>query len=640
MTRTIPSTWIRPLLWLIGLLLVVAVTSLAWTSKKQNAQAMTLVLLLPDEQARTHPVTQAWLDAAHEEGVPLQPMTDDEFIRQQANRRPMAGVILPDTVHPHASDLLINTLYHYVETGGRLLVGFDAALLKLHHPHYASQASRLSGLVGVRYAMYQELGDDTLNSSAVLVSREGEQRLGIQPGKLDFSDDLPDRWGELTTYAYEALVYDHFRTAVADPTDALLVSERPHVALGADAQKLRTWIRSKEGDTILAVHQHGQGQVMFANLPLGYLKTRTDSYLLHRVVHHFGTDMAQLPSLAATPQGIGGMVLNLHVDSNSAQKPLGALERSGWFDDGPYSIHVTAGPDAHHEGDRLGLNVNHNPWMRAFLRRQHQRGHEVGSHGGWTHNVFGYQANEYNQDRFEPYLAMNHQSVWDATGHEPQVYSAPMGNQPHWATAWLHARGFKAFYTSADTGLGATRSYIQGKPSPYKGLWNFPISNFKRIATVDELEEFGMQEREIRDFIVDLFAHVSEHHLVRLFYFHPATTPQYFKTMRALREQAQLLQQKKTFRWYRMAELSDFMNRRAEVTWQVRDQQGERHLQASSPASLEDITWLVPARSAKNLRITQGQGRIERQEHHWLVSAGAGQSLSVAWTHQSPRDGP
>lgn len=89
-----------------------------------------------------------------------------------------------------------------------------------------------------------------------------------------------------------------------------------------------------------------------------------------------------------------------------------------------------------------------------------------------------------------------------------------------------------------------------------------------------------------------------------------------------------------------MADLSDFMNRRAQVSWQVRDQKDQRQLVASSPDGLDSMTWLIPTRSAKAPRITQGQGRIERQEHHWLVSAGPGNSLGIAWTHTNPGDRP
>ena len=75
------SSWIRPLLWLLGCLAIVSMSSWVWSSKNNQAQPLTLFLLLPNGQAKDHPVTQAWLDAATEEGLLLQPLTDDEFIQ-------------------------------------------------------------------------------------------------------------------------------------------------------------------------------------------------------------------------------------------------------------------------------------------------------------------------------------------------------------------------------------------------------------------------------------------------------------------------------------------------------------------------------------------------------------------------------
>ena len=57
----------------------------------------------------------------------------------------------------------------------------------------------------------------------------------------------------------------------------------------------------------------------------------------------------------SVPDGVGGLVLNWHVDSNAAIKPL--QEMSSWtlMQQGPYSIHITAGPDAGKAGDTEGL---------------------------------------------------------------------------------------------------------------------------------------------------------------------------------------------------------------------------------------------------------------------------------------------
>lgn len=613
--RFTPHVSWRLLIWLVLMSGLVFWSTL--TLQARDRQADTghgIVLLIPDAKALSLPVTRAWLQASHEEGLAVTPMSANDFIRAQANRTHVAGVLLPDSVHRQASDLLVHTLSQYVEDGGALMVSFDAALLNPQNGTYADKASRLSHLVGMRYGLYERLQGDTIAQSPVYAHRAAEKTLRIQPGKLDFGENDDEEWGELTTYAYKHLVYSHYRTEALEPIEPLL--------------------RSQNGEPVVSTHVHGRGTVLFANLPLGYLKTRTDSYLLHRLLAFFASDLVRQPSLSATPQAQGGLVLNLHVDSNAAQAPLAELEKVGWFEDGPYSIHVTAGPDALHAADRLGLNLPNNLWMQAFLKRQHDKGHEIGNHGGWVHNVYGYQANEHNQAQFEPYLDKNHASVSATIGALAKAYSAPMGNQPTWATAWLDKQGFKGYYATSDSGLGPTRSFIHEHPAPASGLWTFPISNFKRIATFDELEEHGMTEAQISEFIRQLLSHVSEQHLARLFYFHPAITAHFQLSLKTIQSEVQRLKEKAQFRWYSMAELSDFMNRRQDVDWRIRElnAQGLQEISASSPGSLKDMTWVFPARIARDIRITEGQGTLRQHKDEWLLIAGASPSLKVQWT--------
>jgi len=605
----------RLLIWLVlisGLVLCSALTLQARVRQADTDHG--IVLLIPDAKALSLPVTRAWLQASHEEGLAVTPMSANDFIRAQANRTRVAGVLLPDSVHRQASDLLVNTLSQYVEEGGALMVSFDAALLNPQNGTYADKASRLSHLVGMRYAMYEQLQDDTIAQSPVYANRAAEKTLRIQPGKLDFDKRAADGWGELTTYAYKHLVYSHYRTEALEPIEPLL--------------------RDQNGEPVVSTHAHGRGTVLFANLPLGYLKTRTDSYLLHRLLAFFARDIARQPLLSATPKAQGGVVLNLHVDSNASQDPLAELEKAGWFEDGPYSIHVTAGPDALHAADRLGLNLPNNVWMQDFLKRQHAKGHEIGNHGGWVHNVYGYQANASNQAQFEPYLDKNHISVSTTIGELAKAYSAPMGNQPTWATEWLDKQGFKGYYATSDSGLGPTRSFIDEQPAPASRLWTFPISNFKRIATFDEVREQGMAEAEITDFIRQLLDHVSEQHMARLFYFHPAASPHFEKTLNTIQSEVKKLKAQGQFRWYSMAELSDFMNRRQDVRWQMRgpNAQGLQEITASSPDSLQDMTWVFPAHTSKNIRITKGQGTLRQHKNEWLLVAGASPSITVQWT--------
>ncbi len=614
------SSWHRWVLWLVllaGLPLLWSERNalMAWAAPQPHG----VVLLIPDDNARAHPVTQAWLDAAQEEGLPLTPMTSDRFVHAVARRESITGVLVPDTVHRHASDVWVQALETHVRRGGHALLSFDAALFGLHQQGYAAPASRLSRLIGFRYALYDALQQDTIALTPVLVHREAQSRMAIQPGKVDFKAPLAQalqplgEWGELTTYGYAHLMYPHFR------------SEGPR-----DAQ---VWIRSPEGDPVLSLRGHGQGSVLFANLPLGYLKTRTDGYLLHRLLSHFARSVLELPVLSAAPQGIGGLVLNLHVDSNAAEQPMLALEQAGWFEQGPFSIHVTAGPDTFREGDRLGLNMPNNPRMQHLLNRLQAQGHEIGNHGGWVHNVFGEQASDDNADRFVPWLALNQKTLSTIVGQRLVSYSAPMGNHPDWVTAWLREHDFRAYYTAGDSGLGPTRAYRQGRPPAPGTPWAFPISNLQRIATLDELPELGAPETLISEFIRDLAQHVSAQGIVRLFYFHPASAPDYPQSLSVLQQTARALEQQGRFRWYSMQALADFLDRRLAVQWQIQaPADGDMaRLHAHSATSLQGMTWVLPKGKAQGLHLSVGQAEIVEDPDQWRVIAGDVQQITLHW---------
>ncbi len=600
-----PKVW--ALLVALGLLGVIA-TLYAESLKVQP----TIVLLIPGAHALSDPVTQAWLDASREEGLPMVAMTDDEFMRYGGNHQSIAGVIVPDSVHKHASDLLVNLLHTYVRGGGNLFVAFDAALLDTDKGGYAPDQSRLSSLVGVRYAMYGALQEKMFGQGAVFGTRHSAAQLSIQPGKFDFQDTSLDAVGELTTYGYQQLEHSYYRTEPQSSVQSLL--------------------RSSQNDVIARVNSFGKGKVLFANLPLGYLKTRTDSYLLHRLLGYFAVDMLRHPRLAAVPGAQGGMVLNLHIDSNAAQAPLLQLEDTGWFKSGPFSIHVTAGPDSQATGDRLGLDVDGNPTMQDFLRRQAALGHEIGNHGGWIHNLFGHQANETNSAEFAPYLERNHASISTVIGKVARTYSAPMGNQPMWSTRWLDRAGFLAYYFTGDNGLGPTRSYYEGK-RPESRLWAFPVSNFLKIATFEELdaaEASSTSESQMSQFLSDLASYASDQHVAKLFYFHPPAAARYAPSIEQLMLKTSDLANQGRFRWYTMEQLATFLNRREQASWRIVGASANKKvLSASSNANLRELSWIFPQGSASRFKVTKGVAAVRKDAQNWIVTAGDCTSLEV-----------
>ena len=285
--------------------------------------------------------------------------------------------------------------------------------------------------------------------------------------------------------------------------------------------------------------------------------------------------------------------------------------------------------------DRSGLDLPNNPRFVALLRRLQAQGHELGSHGGWIHNVFGYGVHEDNADTFKPWLALNHEAVGAVRGAPVQVYSAPMGNQPQWVTDWLREQGFLAFYSTADNGVGPTRVFEGGQPAPVTPLWTFPVSSFGRIAAPEELPLAQQDEQGYSDFITALMAWTAGQRQVRLAYFHPATAMGFRRALDDLAAQAQRLSASGRFGFYRMRDLSAFLSRREQMRWQLlRLPDGGQGLHATlccDGDTLAGMAWLLPRRHSSRPELREGQARIEADAQHWIVTATGGTTLQLHW---------
>src|SRR6202011_4543846 len=135
---------------------VILLVLIAWswaTHDRFRSTADRLLLLVPDDISFSNPKVTMWLDAGSEEGLHVVAVHDSEFLRPLWGESQCAGVILPDSIHRQASDLLIATIYRFVAAGGKLLLVYDAGTFSLDGA-YAAGHSRLSTLAGVDYALY------------------------------------------------------------------------------------------------------------------------------------------------------------------------------------------------------------------------------------------------------------------------------------------------------------------------------------------------------------------------------------------------------------------------------------------------------------------------------------------------------
>jgi hypothetical protein len=597
-----------PVAWLVSAAIVISTgfVALRLLTPHASAQLPVALLLSDGPEAAARAAAQAWEQAIDEEGFRVLVVRACD-VEREGLPPGLQGVILPDTAAVRLGDRTIDALHRHVRAGGRLFVAFDAGTRRADNGTYSELRSRLSDLVGVDYAQYRRDRDAMFRRDTVLVTPAGHKALALQPGHTK-----PSPAGEqLTTYGYEQLVYPVIATARDVRGELLAATPR------GDAVALRT--------------RYGEGEVLFVNAPLGYLKTRSDGYLLHQGLRLFLRDMLGQPQLLPVPDGVGGVVMNVHVDSNDAVSALKKLEAAGVFREGPWSLHFTAGPDTYRVGDHAGLDLDHTPWVREFIERMRSSGHEIGSHGGWIHNLFGLEANDGNEDTYRPYLDLNEASLTGITGEPPRVYSAPVGNQPLWVNRWLQAHGFLAYYDTGGGALGPTRAWRDGQRAD-ASMWSFPVANFRSIATFEEIEEYedetARYEADMaayREFAGQLIDYTAHERVARLTYFHAPAGARHLDVVNAWISRAQQARSQGGFRWYRMDELARFMSERERVQWSWRAGQ----LQATHPDTLAGMTWLLPGVRAQQLQVVQGEARIEAVEGGALVRARAGRAVLV-----------
>jgi hypothetical protein len=574
-----------------------------------------LLLLVPDGTKFSDPRVTVWLDAAGEEGLHVVPMHDSNFMRPFSGKPQCAGVILPDSIHQRASDLFIGAIREYVAAGGKLMLVFDAGTESLQG-FYFGDHSRLSDLAGDNYALSDTLRGKMIESREVVGTIPVMDSLGVPPGKYyPLSQHSPTAQAssgntfevQLRRYQYGNLEYPSFVSSGAYSGEVLLHSDSG-VAAG--------------------VHDFGKGSVLFVNLPLGYLEGNTDGLPLHCFLKYFAEKILSLPFLSSVPDGVGGLVLDWHLDSNAAIKALEEINSWTILKQGPYSIDLTAGPDTNTFGDKEGLDIPHNTAVQELMREYVRLGEAIGSHGGWIHNYFAEHVDKDDPKDMEKFLELNKDAIEKVTGKPVVEYSAPDGNQPEWVTQWLEAHGFVGYYFTGDSGMGPTQGYRDGRRAA-QNIWAFPILHLDRAASFEEMEAEGYSNDLITQWLDRVTDFCASNRQIRLIYFHPPGILPYHDVIQKWLEKTAALRGAGRFRWYTMVQVAEFLNTRKQVNWKLSEDNGQAVLTASHPQTLARQAWLFPAAKFNQPSVIQGSASVRQEGNSWLVIAGEGKYLEV-----------
>ncbi len=742
---------IRRNVWigLLSLMVALAPDLAAASSTVYNGGAPTpgtIALLLPDGVVRSNPLVTAWIDAADEEGLRIETLTDSQFLALGTGTNAYRGVILPDQVHVTASDALVTAVQGYVTRGGQAMLVFDFGALTSAGV-YAAQKSRLSSLAGVDYILYDTLRDQTTGLGPIIGFESRLRQLQVPPGKsmlysasgatpaLAASTAAPTRTAQLdpamsiasvsqidvlktaNLNATEALYlpanaknpgglqgHNHVQQFRSDPFDkyvsvrtatgikavpistnlqstggsktpiikpivfdtahklslvknttgftptsatsfqslaaAVVISDPVHVISGYiyGALAYPTYVTqgtfaglqlasSPQFGLAAGVNTVGSGKVLFVNLPLTYLKGSSDGMLMHGFLHYFGNTMLSLPHLSSVPYAQPGLTLNWHLCSNFTSD-MAQLTGQGVFNNGPFSVHITAGPDTVAIGDGLGWNLPNNLPAQQMLRTLETQGHQIGNHGGWIHDYYGDNVSETNQSTFQQYLELNSTAVRSAIGHASLEYAAPQGNSPTWATNWIEQNGVTGTYSLGHTGLGPTRNYLNGKASN-PDLWLEPVMPLGLYATFEEFIFYGVPKQDVNNWYKALIDFNVANRTNRLIYMHPPGAAQWSDVVLTMLNYAKTQQQAGKFRWYTIADMAYFMDLRQEVKWsETAGVSGSRQYTASHPLSLAAMSWIFPKTKFAKPIITSGTATVsDGGDGNWLVVAGGGKAL-------------
>jgi hypothetical protein len=151
---------------------------------------------------------------------------------------------------------------------------------------------------------------------------------------------------------------------------------------------------------------------------------------------------------------------------------------------------------------------------------------------------------------------------------------------------------------------------------------------FGLAASFEEAATARLDERtQIIPFLEALTRFTADQHEVRMFYFHPTGIHLYENALAAWTAQARALGGR--FHWYTMAALSGFLDRREAAQWSLTRRGEDDRVEAESPNSLKELTWLVPADRYARPRVVEGTAEVGRDGADWTVTAAESRRLVI-----------
>jgi hypothetical protein len=270
-----------------------------------------------------------------------------------------------------------------------------------------------------------------------------------------------------------------------------------------------------------------------------------------------------LPHLVPAPDGIGELIVDIHIDSNAEYKGIPNLRRRGLLRRADHmEFDVTAGPDRDRIGDGLGFDACGKG--RKYLNMLLPYG-KIGSHGGWAHNLFAQslEENRYSVAQVRELVDRNDRCLESITGVKVRSYAAPVGVHPQpMMTHVLDSLGIKGYYYTGDTGSPMERAFFDGKLVSTSS-WAFPIVPFGAVASVGEMRHAHIPASSVQRWLDQTAAFASDSHGIYLIYSHSYDfmAPAYAGALGHFLDRLEFLQHEDALRLTDMPSAATFMDR-------------------------------------------------------------------------------
>ncbi len=553
---------------ILALLLMVFRSSALHAITDRSGVRVALVYT-PQEAGPADETRAVYDESLREAGIPFAwiASTDISLIGGDTLNRIYTAIVFPDGINTRLPEESIRELSRYARLGGLVTIVGDAGT------HTANGTYRPGSLFatvsGVDAFLYRTLRAQAFSSGPLhFPNATDSARWKVPSGKIGY--------GDLSSYTYGPLTYPFPRAEIL--SDDVLVD-------------------AGDGATpMISRRPLGRGMVTYFALPLGYLRGHSDAFPMTFLSSQL-TANSELPHLVPTPDGVGELIVNVHIDSSNEFLGIPNLKRRGLLRHAVrMEFDVTAGPDLDRVGDGLGFDACGRG--RAYVQMLMPYG-EIGSHGGWAHNLFAKNLaeNRYSPAEVRDLVDRNDRCLESVTGKPIRSYAAPVGVHPQpMMTTVLDSLGIKGYYYTGDTGAPAERPFFNGKLVSAES-WAFPIMPFGKVASIAEMRRAGISGVHVERWLEQTAEYAADRHAIFLVYSHSYDflAPAYADALGHFLDRIETLQRAGRLQTTDMTAAAAFMDRFVTTTSVFARTADGTAVHLHNPGGLRSIAFALPS---------------------------------------------